>query len=334
MITNSRNTNLDVLKGIGVFFVLFGHVIHIGPLREYIWGFHMPLFFFVSGLLFNPTKYSNFRKFLLSKLKSIYIPYILFFCITFLYWLVIERKVRGGEYSVAHQFVGLFYGTLEGYHLNFNAPLWFLACLFSVEIIFYFVAKMKDKIGIVAMLLLFFILGTLLYRNDLCVLPLGIHTAFFALPFFGIGYLGKSIPEKIINTSFFYRLFLMIVCLSIQLLCLGVYPGSIQAATLPYFPLALIGITLYFTLSVQISSNKIIEYLGINSIVFLGFQEPIYRAIIFLTSKVLAVEIEVVRTNLLYSLIVSVVSIVLIMPIVYFWNKYIRPMINKIQLTS
>lgn len=50
---NNRISYLDIFKGFGIFFVVFGHVTHIGALRDYIWNFHMPLFFFVSGLLYN-----------------------------------------------------------------------------------------------------------------------------------------------------------------------------------------------------------------------------------------------------------------------------------------
>lgn len=49
---NNRISYIDIFKGFGIFFVVFGHVTHIGVLREYIWDFHMPLFFFVSGLLY------------------------------------------------------------------------------------------------------------------------------------------------------------------------------------------------------------------------------------------------------------------------------------------
>lgn len=95
---NNRISYLDIFKGFGIFFVVFGHVTHIGELRDYIWNFHMPLFFFVSGLLYNSNL--RFKDFLLKRIKSIYIPYILFFCVTFCYWLLIERRVRGGEYSI------------------------------------------------------------------------------------------------------------------------------------------------------------------------------------------------------------------------------------------
>src|SRR5579862_1205738 len=141
-----RKNYLDVLKGMGIFYVVFGHVTHIEVLRAYIWNFHMPLFFLISGFLFNAGKYDNFKSLFKSKFNSIYLPYVFFFAVTFLYWVLIERKFRGGEYSILNQFMGLFYGTYEGEHLNFNGALWFLPCLFVVELMFYFVSKINNKI--------------------------------------------------------------------------------------------------------------------------------------------------------------------------------------------
>lgn len=79
--SSKRISYLDILKGFGIFFVVFGHVIHNSILREYIWNFHMPLFFIVSGLFHNSN--ITFRSFLLKRIKSIYIPYILFFTLFF-----------------------------------------------------------------------------------------------------------------------------------------------------------------------------------------------------------------------------------------------------------
>lgn len=41
---NYRIPYLDILKGFGIIFVVFGHITHNHILREYIWNFHMPLF--------------------------------------------------------------------------------------------------------------------------------------------------------------------------------------------------------------------------------------------------------------------------------------------------
>ena len=77
-----RNRILDILKGFGIFFVVFGHIVHIGEFRTYIWGFHMPLFFLISGLLYNNEKYkNNFILLFKSRFASLALPYVLFYII-------------------------------------------------------------------------------------------------------------------------------------------------------------------------------------------------------------------------------------------------------------
>ena len=44
--TVKRLTELDVLRGIAIFLVVFGHVTHISELRNYIWGSHTHILFY------------------------------------------------------------------------------------------------------------------------------------------------------------------------------------------------------------------------------------------------------------------------------------------------
>lgn len=324
-----RKNYIDVLKGIGIFFVVFGHVTHTGILREYIWNFHMPLFFLISGFLFNTEKYPKFKKFFLSRIKSIYLPYIFFFLITFLYWAIIERSFRGGEYSIQHQLLGLFYGTYEGYHLNFNGALWFLPCLFSVELMFYYVSKIQNKFGIFSFILLFFIMGSIIKYYNLNFLPLGIHTALFGVVFFGIGFISKSFEKGLSQLSLIYKIVLLAACFFLQMSAIkSGYSSSIEKTTLIYIPIALLGITFYFILSNLINKNKILEYLGKNSLVILAFQEQTYRALIFSFSKLLKLDVEVIRLNILYSLFITFVTLIVILPAIYIYNEYVRVKIN------
>lgn len=39
-----RNPTIDILRGIAIFLVVFGHISHIGWTKTYIWGFHIPIF--------------------------------------------------------------------------------------------------------------------------------------------------------------------------------------------------------------------------------------------------------------------------------------------------
>ena len=54
-----RKKYIDILKGIGIFYVILGHVTHTSFLFRYIYSFHMPLFFFISGMLFVPSLYKE-----------------------------------------------------------------------------------------------------------------------------------------------------------------------------------------------------------------------------------------------------------------------------------
>jgi fucose 4-O-acetylase-like acetyltransferase len=56
---NQRIEWIDVAKGIGIFLVIVGHLIshdNFNLLADYIYSFHMPLFFFLSGLCLNNNR--------------------------------------------------------------------------------------------------------------------------------------------------------------------------------------------------------------------------------------------------------------------------------------
>lgn len=77
-----RQEKIDVLKGILILLVVIGHVLP-GTLQEnfvryFIYSFHMPVFFAVSGYLVNvdSLKYSNLKEFLLKYGYRVIIPWL------------------------------------------------------------------------------------------------------------------------------------------------------------------------------------------------------------------------------------------------------------------
>ena len=84
-----------MLKGIGIILVVIGHVNTKGFLVQWLYTFHMPLFFALSGyILYKFGKNIPLRKFLLKRTKSILWPFILFRLLLFIYWIVIESHFR------------------------------------------------------------------------------------------------------------------------------------------------------------------------------------------------------------------------------------------------
>ena len=69
-----RSKWIDVYKGIGIILVVSGHIFN-GLIRDLIFLFHMPLFFFISGYLFKSKNYFNYFT---KKSLSLLLPYVSF----------------------------------------------------------------------------------------------------------------------------------------------------------------------------------------------------------------------------------------------------------------
>ncbi len=77
-IKTDRDFVFDIAKGIGIILVVMGHCRVL--FSNLIYLFHVPLFFILSGYFFNEKysqNFSSFKEYLLKKLKTLYIPYVL-----------------------------------------------------------------------------------------------------------------------------------------------------------------------------------------------------------------------------------------------------------------
>ena len=54
-IMKNRISYIDIAKGIGIFLVIWGHIILSGPAYNIIYALHMPLFFSYQVLYFQKT---------------------------------------------------------------------------------------------------------------------------------------------------------------------------------------------------------------------------------------------------------------------------------------
>ena len=83
--SDKRNDIVDIAKGIGIFLMVIGHTGIPLPLRIWIYSFHMPLFFFISGFFYKRDKY-GIGSFVKARCKTLVIPYFIFLVITFLWF--------------------------------------------------------------------------------------------------------------------------------------------------------------------------------------------------------------------------------------------------------
>lgn len=110
---------IDCLRGLGLILVVIGHMAMPRWIVTYIYGFHMPLFFFLSGYLY---KYNISIKWAVRKIDSLIIPYVLYCLIG----VTVISCVKGDD--VAHLVSLMYYGKGLGTE-------WFLLCLFMSELL-------------------------------------------------------------------------------------------------------------------------------------------------------------------------------------------------------
>ena len=186
---NKRIPWLDIAKGYGTLLVIFSHL-GGGDIRTWIYTFHMPLFFFLSGYVFNEK--NNFVDFCKKKFKSLVIPYFALGIPLVLFQLLKYAYLGVFSGDVCLQLVKTFLQQRR------FATLWFIACLFWLNILFYFICRILKKewlIGIFSILLP--VIGLLYYKSGGKPLFWNVDVCLMAIPFFFVGYFCRKRSAKL-----------------------------------------------------------------------------------------------------------------------------------------
>lgn len=189
---------VDRCKMIGVFLIVLGHYLPSRDLlRIVIYSFHVPLFFALSGYVFQPK--TNFSAFLFRKGKALIAAYFLFTVLSLPYYFFYDRAALASEVIRKIFFV-------DGLPI-WNGPLWFLVTLFFVNVICFFACSIRSKhrlLFIAAIAALFLVAGWALdtyVKSFRCWF--GMEKAVFLTPFFLMGYLLRQyqLVEKLRYTG-------------------------------------------------------------------------------------------------------------------------------------
>ena len=165
-----KENYITIAKAIGISLMVVGHSGCPAILKNFIYYFHMPLFFFCSGYFFHvPTSASSLLSFCKKRVQGLYIPYIkwslIFLALHNLFFLCnIYNESYGYE---GHAFTS--YSPIDFLkrflHIVFSMdkqePLlggfWFLKTLFIssllISCLFYIQQKLKIKKEVVFLLM-------------------------------------------------------------------------------------------------------------------------------------------------------------------------------------
>lgn len=171
---------IDIAKGIGIILVVVGHLTD-SEIQSFIYLFHMPLFFYLSGLLFHNSDF-----YIRKKTKQFVIPFIVFSIITFPI-KYIERSILQGA-----MYLNISYLSLQFY----NIPLWFCISLYTISCIYYLLVKYCRNTSILLVILTLICLGGLALSYSKVFLPLYLSQSLLAFPFYVIGHISSNIKNR------------------------------------------------------------------------------------------------------------------------------------------
>lgn len=186
----------------GIILVVMGHSgftnnqvsDNLPNLHKWIYSFHMPLFFCISGYLFSLTNKSlsdiNPGPFILKKLKRLMVPYFVLGVIIFFI-----KYLFSGLASVDRTF------SVSSFLYMFLAPsttnstmgfLWYLITLFGIFCIALILSKMRINLHNVTICIVCVIISYLLYTNFPKIELFNISAIIHYIPFFIIGICSQS----------------------------------------------------------------------------------------------------------------------------------------------
>lgn len=267
-----RNKPIDISRGVAIILLIVLHSL-LGHIKEsniclFIYnlgyGFHIPLFFMVSGYFYRQESVKERALHLYHKLFK---PYLV--CSVFLIIMLTAFQGRFFLNILSFLFVKATKQPICGFQWESGGPgpLWFLVCFCVANILFSYLLQIKRLYRLIIVCIMFEVCWLLRYTGY-GLLPFQLSNAFFAIPFIWMGYELKSENFK---KEFLKKPLVLIIGSGLTLFYVVYYKHPIGMASCS-FPLNALNIiiSIYMCCCVYILSckfsSKILSFLGKNTL--------------------------------------------------------------------
>ena len=269
-----RNQAFDILKGIGIIAVIIGHLetLPYYPYRNFIFAFHMPLFFIIAGYFYKikPIK-KSFKK----DFKRLVIPYLFTSTIVLIEFLL--YAIYKNNFSrVFDYFFAIFFCSGSGHTsliwpiVPCVGPIWFLVAMFWCKTIYNYLRIHHVNLVIIgAIAILATIVDKYIINLPFCILP-GIS----AIIFFMLGDICKDLK------NLKHKNVILACAIITFLFCVFFSELSMVKCHYKYYPIDIIGACggtyLFYKLSTFIVQSKskyiksFLTWFGVNSLIVLS----------------------------------------------------------------
>ena len=340
---------IDICKFFSIALVVWLHFGIPQKLDGLVHEWHMPIFYLLSGLCFNFEKHSDFCKFLLSRFRTLLIPYLLFSVVLYSLWSVIYMCVSPQSVVPLNQYLKcLFFFNTTSIPNLWGAVQWFLTSLFFTEILFWVcfrIAKscsfIKDK-SIISLCISIILacIGFLYAKTSEFRLPLALDTVFPMLFFFSLGnYIrGKKALYSLKDASLWKKVIFLVasggICFVFYLLNGDTNVRQLKFNNPVLFCIgATAGCVMMIVFSMMICDSVMKKYKVFKGLLYIGQGTIIvlyvHRLYIGLLSEFVFSHIYVSHLFFVYTILTIVFLLIFAYPSCYLVNKYCPFLLGK-----
>lgn len=312
---------IDVLKGICMIFVVISHASPLNIWVRLFTPFFLSGFFFASGYTFSQK--SGIKEFFISKIKSLIIPLLFFSVINGIVGVIF----KGVPFS--NRIIGMLVQRA-----GIAESLWFISCLFTVELMFYIIVSTLKRNTLVSMVsFIITILGLLYMKFVNYSLPWQFEIACGVLFFFCMGYEYRIYDDKF--EFIFRRKYYMLICVIYLVIC-AVYENNVNihdkiyGNILVYLISSILGIYIVVYCSKLFEKSKVLSYIGNKSLVYFAFQGFLLETI----RKVLLIIGFPIRYKGTLCVITVSIALPLLSIAAYVIYQYMPFLVGKRKITS
>lgn len=269
---NKRLAAIDIIRGISITLIILSHTTSSSDmLRKFLFAFHVPIFFAISGFFYTNNKKKIIKRVVFWLGLYIILTAIDIICVYFFSPSYFTKKI------ILNGFLGL------DSQLVFNSPKWYLLTLSEIELCYYFIFECKNRIKILVC-----ILGAILANCVHIHLLFGLQIVFSSWIFFSFGNMIKPYLQKNFCNNILQKKKLVItICIgTCALWILSQLNGTVSIqdskfgnSYILFLANAFGGIFLLYLLGILISNNKILEFLGRNTLIFLCLHYYLIRGL-------------------------------------------------------
>ena len=286
MTVPSRNATLDAARGLGMILVAVGHFSDLG--KQWLYCFHLPLFFVVGGLLYRdaPGSLATIAR---HKLRSLLVPFYQAAAVLLVYWVAFEGRYRpsGANFPWYEGLYGLAYaGDGPHFWLRFGGAIWFLPVYFATVMLYVVASRVRGGTLRSPLILAMVAVGQALYSWHAPKLPFGVNQALVTVGWFWLGHALQSSPVPRLlaappRAAWLPVLWLVLLALSLLTRnTVDLYSVSFGTSVPTLFAESLPGIFLVLLTAAWLREVRLLRVVGAASLWILCFHQPVGRVIV------------------------------------------------------